>query len=358
MAFNIHYTLLVFTTASLLFSCTKEDQTEILGDNNEPEEISTVVSTADNIEVSPCSATLFGSTKATITDDTEVGFQLATNRDFKEVRIIKVNKISNKSFNTVVKGLLDQYTYYYRSYITTGKETKYGAIKKFTTPELTYSINGNTYKLITVNGPYGKISMMQTELPLIKTTKFSIGDFSVDFSEFSDINSKFTRSYYKDIFLGLWTNLGHAWRIPTQEEWMIAAMEGDISNTFKYSGSNNIDDVAWYSGNSVSRANWVAQKQPNKLGFYDMSGNFSEFVCNRIYPYIEERNYETVHFIDDMFHYAIACGGNWTSSSADCTVFSYYSIPSTEYSYIDNKTIAFRLVFLRDPLHCMSWATK
>ena len=42
---------------------------------------------------------------------------------------------------------------------------------------------------------------------------------------------------------------------------------------YKYSGSNNINDVAWYKGNSSNMTHEVGLKKPNELGLYDMTGN-------------------------------------------------------------------------------------
>ncbi|MBQ3247468.1 MAG: formylglycine-generating enzyme family protein [Alistipes sp.] len=70
---------------------------------------------------------------------------------------------------------------------------------------------------------------------------------------------------------------GKKYRLPTEAEWEYAARGGDQSKGYKYSGSNNIDEVAWYGDNSASRTTHiVGQKQPNELGLYDMSGNVWE----------------------------------------------------------------------------------
>lgn len=57
---------------------------------------------------------------------------------------------------------------------------------------------------------------------------------------------------------------GLTFRIPTEAEWEFAAKGGNKSMNYTYAGSNNIDDVAWYSGNCVTIQD-VAQKQPNEL---------------------------------------------------------------------------------------------
>lgn len=73
------------------------------------------------------------------------------------------------------------------------------------------------------------------------------------------------------------TLTGVPFRMPTQPEWQYAAKGGMKSQGYKYSGSNNIGDVAWYKGNSGAQTHDVKTKAPNELGFYDMSGNVFEF---------------------------------------------------------------------------------
>ncbi len=70
---------------------------------------------------------------------------------------------------------------------------------------------------------------------------------------------------------------GKNFRLPTEAEWEFAARGGNNSKHYLYSGSDNIDDVAWYDGNSGRQIYDVATKQPNELGLYDMSGNVSEW---------------------------------------------------------------------------------
>ena len=69
---------------------------------------------------------------------------------------------------------------------------------------------------------------------------------------------------------------GKKFRLPTEAEWEYAARGGYNSQGYKYSGSNNINDVAWYENNSNESTHPVGQKLPNELGIYDMSGNVWE----------------------------------------------------------------------------------
>ena len=63
-------------------------------------------------------------------------------------------------------------------------------------------------------------------------------------------------------------------RLPTEEEWEYAARGGQ---NYKYSGSNNLNVVGWYGGNSGDKTHPVAQKKANGYGLYDMSGNVCEW---------------------------------------------------------------------------------
>ena len=84
---------------------------------------------------------------------------------------------------------------------------------------------------------------------------------------------------------------GKNFRLPTEVEWEYAARGGNQSQNYTYSGSNNIGEIAWYTNNSGSQTHPVAQKQPNELGLYDMSGNVYEW-CQDYYSssYSQPRN--------------------------------------------------------------------
>lgn len=70
-------------------------------------------------------------------------------------------------------------------------------------------------------------------------------------------------------------------RLPAESEWEYAARGGKyFIDGYKYSGANDIDEVAWYSANSNSAVHPVGGKKPNQLGLYDMNGNILEWCSD------------------------------------------------------------------------------
>lgn len=74
---------------------------------------------------------------------------------------------------------------------------------------------------------------------------------------------------------------GKRFRLPTETEWEYAAKGGSRSRGYEYSGSNNLDEVGWYWGNSGRKTQPVGIKDPNEIGIHDMTGNVVEWCKDR-----------------------------------------------------------------------------
>ena len=111
---------------------------------------------------------------------------------------------------------------------------------------------------------------------------------------------------------------GEQFRLPTEAEWEYAARGGKKSQGYKYSGSNNIGELAWYESNSSSKTHPVATKQPNELGIYDMSGNVWEWCSDWYGDYSSSSQTNPTGAVNGS--YRVNRGGSWSSSARGCRV--------------------------------------
>ena len=163
--------------------------------------------------------------------------------------------------------------------------------------------------VITVNGVFAQIERFDNLLPMVfvegnnEIDDFYIGKFEVTQDAWVAVMGKNPSKFKNgDKYPVEWINwydieqfinrlnelTGRSYRLPTAEEWLYAARGGNKSEGYRYSGSNDVNEVAWYKESRrnagqrriTSRA---GTKQPNELGIFDMSGNVSEFVQLQYY---------------------------------------------------------------------------
>ncbi len=149
-------------------------------------------------------------------------------------------------------------------------------------------------------------------------------------------------SYYGAMEYGKWSGS----KLPTESQWIYAALGGDKSKQYTYAGSNNIDDVGWYKNNSGLQSHPVGQKNANELGIYDMSGNAWEWCLNDT--------------LKNDSGFCLHMGGSWFAGAEASSIKARYGNTPTHFS----NSVGFRMIFPPDPVIDMKtykgkpWANK
>ncbi len=126
---------------------------------------------------------------------------------------------------------------------------------------------------------------------------------------------------------------GIEFTLPSVDEWQYAARGGSKREQTTYVGSDDVNAVAWYKGNSgnkVHAINDIVDMEPNGLDLFAMSGNVSE-LCNTPYP----------HQGGGAMRWT-ACGGNYQSMASEVTMLSVTPIGVSEKSNVVGFRLAIR----------------
>ena len=132
---------------------------------------------------------------------------------------------------------------------------------------------------------------------------------------------------------------GKIFRLPSEAEWEYAARGGKKSNGYKYSGSDNLHDVAWDNSNRDHTTHPVGTKSPNELGLFDLSGNVWEW-CNDWKGSYESAS-QTNPTGPSSGSLRVNRGGSWYSGDEKCRVsYRRFSVPSQSHYYLGLRLAA------------------
>ena len=205
------------------------------------------------------------------------------------------------------------------------------------------TVNGVSFKMIAVKGgtfQMGSDDVFDDVKPVhwVTLSDYYIGETEVTQELWNAVMgsnpSKFTGNMQRPVEKVTWNDCqtfisklnqltGETFRLPTEAQWEYAARGGNKSKGYTYSGSNEIDDVAWYWENSYYITHPVKTKAPNELGIYDMSGNVDE-CCSDWYG-----SYSSAAQTDPTGPSTgsdrVSRGGGWGNYAANCRVAKRFS---------------------------------
>jgi len=138
--------------------------------------------------------------------------------------------------------------------------------------------------------------------------------------------------------LNKWTKL--SFQLPTEAQWEFAARGGNSSHHYRYSGSDNVDEVAWYNNNTGNILHNVGEKLPNELGIYDMSGSLWEWCLDSYKEYPSDPQVDPLAL--GGYSYVLR-GGSWTYQPSSCRVTCRDSYNNYDASYSNGFRLALKI---------------
>ena len=201
-----------------------------------------------------------------------------------------------------------------------------------------YTVKGVSFKMIAVKGGTFQMGIddgYEWEKPVHQVTlsDYYIGETEVTQELWNAVMgsnpSKFTGNMQRPVEKVTWNDCqtfisklnqltGKTFRLPTEAQWEYAARGGNKSKGYTYSGSNAIDDVAWYNDNSDRMTHPVKTKAPNELGIYDMTGNVYEWCSDWYGSYSSAAQTDPTG--PSTGSYRVGRGGSWDSYALYCRV--------------------------------------
>lgn len=205
----------------------------------------------------------------------------------------------------------------------------------------------NNVRRVTVDGFYiGMLEVTQTQWEKVMGTSIYQQKTKAGASNTYGVGADYPMYYvsWEEAmeFCRLLSNkTGKTYTLPTEAQWEYAARGGKKQEGTKYSGSNMVDAVAWYTDNSGSTTHPCGTKRANALGIYDMSGNVWEW-CRDWYS-SSYASYDTNNPTGPSSgSNRVARGGSWYDDASYCRVANRYDITPGD----RGSALGFRVVLL------------
>ena len=177
----------------------------------------------------------------------------------------------------------------------------------------------------------GSLKMGRYEVTVGQWARIMKESYASEDSIMPKTNVSFGDCHFFAIKLYDLTNI--PFEIPTENDWEYAARGGKNGSSTRYSGSNDIDSVAWYKGNSGGKKHKCdGGLYANGFGIFDMSGNVSE-ICNSSF------NKDLTNEIE--LGWKVIRGGNYDSPAEDVSIDARAPFDQNDKG---NDKVGFRLV--------------
>ena len=201
--------------------------------------------------------------------------------------------------------------------------------------------------------PTGRFLMgspCQNENPqhIVKVNSFAIGKYPVTQSQYQSVMginpSYFQGNPQNPVESVSWDNAqafcqklsqitGKTYRLPTEAEWEYACRAGTTTRYYFGDGRNlrrfdeyfgcdiayfELEDYAWYEGNSWGRTQPVGQKKPNAWGLHDMVGNVWEWCEDHWNWDYNGAPTDGSAWIEGEYKQPVLRGGSWSDEFYFC----------------------------------------
>jgi len=367
--------LILLTVVFAIASCNKNDDP---ADNTSLP----ILTTLDITEITSTSAKSGGDISDTGgADITAKGVCWSTSQNPSLLDFATDEGNNPSNYTSQLTSLTANSTYYVRAYATNSKGTGYGNELEFVAqnifPGEKVAVTGGTFTMGSPNGtgdsneqPEHSVTLSDFSISKYEITNAQYATFMNDIA--ANINGSFNGVEYLDMddadvqishtsgsfiadagkennpvieisWFGAKAYAEHyGGRLPTEAEWEFAAKGGNSSSGYIYSGSNTLDDVAWYSANSGSATQSVGTKSANELGLHDMSGNVWEWTND----WYDSNYYNSSPSNDPQGPasgtFRVYRGGSWIYNAYYCRVANRtYNFPTITY-----HGLGFRPVFV------------